>query len=231
MRILVTRPKREAEATAAKLAARGHEPIIAPLLEIEFAPGPELSIEDVKTAVVTSANGIRALARRTPRRDLRVIAVGMQSAAVAQQLGFADIDSAGGDADALIDCVAAKLSPENGPLLYPAGGETRSDVAARLHARGFQVRSEVLYRARAAQALPATAHDALSAHRLDATLFYSPRTAQIFCHLARKDLLDIACTGIVAACISKAAADALTIRFKDVRIAIRPNQADLFDLL
>ena len=37
MRVLVTRPDDDAEETAAKLIALGHEPIVAPLLEIKFS--------------------------------------------------------------------------------------------------------------------------------------------------------------------------------------------------
>ena len=47
MRILVTRPKEHAEETAAKLRARGHTVLVAPLLEIRFAAGPEILLDGV----------------------------------------------------------------------------------------------------------------------------------------------------------------------------------------
>jgi len=39
MRLLVTRPEPDASREAETLIARGHEPVLAPLLAIEFVPG------------------------------------------------------------------------------------------------------------------------------------------------------------------------------------------------
>ena len=44
MRLLVTRPEPDASLEAEELAARGHEPVLAPLLAIEFASGVTLEL-------------------------------------------------------------------------------------------------------------------------------------------------------------------------------------------
>ena len=110
MRVLVTRPRDDAEDTAAKLIARGHEPVIAPLIEIKLLPGDEIALDDVQAVLITSANGVRALAKRTKRRDVKVFTVGEQSAEVARALGFADIVPGRGGAHALAQLAMTTLS-------------------------------------------------------------------------------------------------------------------------
>ncbi len=92
MRVLVTRPVEDAGATAARLRELGHELLIAPLLEIRFRDGPELSLDGFQAIVATSANGVRALIGRTLRpATLPIFAVGPQTAALAREAGFADV--------------------------------------------------------------------------------------------------------------------------------------------
>jgi uroporphyrinogen-III synthase len=91
MRILVTRPREDGEQIAAKLAALGHTALLAPLLEPRFHDGPEPALNDVQAILATSANGIRALIRRTARRDIPIFAVGPQTTEEARAAGFSDV--------------------------------------------------------------------------------------------------------------------------------------------
>jgi uroporphyrinogen-III synthase len=232
MRILVTRPRGDAEETAAKLAARGHEAVIAPLLDIRIRAGAEIALDDVQAVLVTSANGIRALATRTKQRDVKILAVGAQSALAARESGFADVEDAGGDAQALAGLATAFLNPQGGVLLHASGAETRGHLADILSIRGFTVRSEVLYDAVAAKTLPSESRSALVEGRLDAALFFSPRTARIFADIVMKEGLSAACRALDAICISEATALELrALSFRDVRIAAEPHQDALLALL
>src|SRR3954471_3946968 len=103
MRLLVTRPRDDAEAFAALLRARGHEAVVAPVMEVHFIPGPLLPCEGVQAVLATSANGMRALAARTERRDLSVYAVGPQTAEAARVAGFARIIDCDGDSAQLVE--------------------------------------------------------------------------------------------------------------------------------
>src|ERR1700689_137219 len=101
MRVLVTRPYDDALETAAKLKALGHHAILAPLLEIRFRDGAEIALDGVQAILATSANGVRALERRTTQRNVPLFAIGRQSAVVARAAGFSDVQSADGDGTAL----------------------------------------------------------------------------------------------------------------------------------
>src|SRR5690349_18217460 len=101
MRVLVTRPLDDSIETATRLAAQGHESVITPLLSVRFLEGEALSLDGVQAVLATSANGIRALVRRTARRDVPVFAVGRQSAEEARVAGFSDVRNAEGGSAAL----------------------------------------------------------------------------------------------------------------------------------
>jgi uroporphyrinogen-III synthase len=232
MRVLVTRPRGDAENTAAELSVRGHQAVIAPLLDIRFRAGGDIALDDVQAVLITSANGIRALATRSKRRDVKVLAVGMQSADAARELGFADVEDAGGDAQALAGLVIAFLNPQGDALLHAAGAETRGHLADILSGRGFTVRSEVLYDAVAATALPSEARTELVKGTLDAALFFSPRTARIFADIVAREKLKDTCRTLDAVCISEATASELrALSFREVRVAAAPNQDALLALL
>jgi uroporphyrinogen-III synthase len=232
VKILVTRPQEDAERTAAELVARGHEAIIAPLLDIRFRDGPETELGDVQAILATSANGIRALARRTKRRDAPVFAVGPQTAEAARAAGFTDIKSADGDAEALAEATMRWAGPQNGALYHPAGAQTKGGLATRLTAAGFTVRSETLYDAVPVDQLPPAVVAALKTGGIRAVLLYSPRSARCFARAVQAAALGAACRQMEALCISKAAAEALAgLEFRAVRTAPHPDQEGLLGLL
>jgi uroporphyrinogen-III synthase len=221
MRVLVTRPSGDGEATAALLRARGHEVLLAPLMAIRFHDGAAIALDGVQAILATSANGVRALARRTTRRDVPLFAVGRQTAAEAHMQGFVAVLSADGDGADLAKATLGWAKPQNGALLHVAGSNTKGDLAAALAASGFEVRTTVLYDAVSADTLPDEAVSAIRDGALDAVLLFSPRGARVFAELAA----GLDCSGVTAVCISEAAAKALDgLALRAVLVAERPDQ-------
>jgi uroporphyrinogen-III synthase len=224
MRILVTRPLEDGAEIARLLSGRGHQALLAPLLEPRFPEGPLLeegaALKDVAAILATSANGIRALRRRTARRDLSIFAVGPQTADEARRAGFTDVRSADGDAKALAEATG-RWAPPGATLLHVCAEDAPGTLSDQLSASGFTVRRCALYRIEPATHLPPEAEAALQSRALDAAMFFSPRTARIFAALTQTLLTD----GLIALCISPATAEALTPRtFAEIRVAARPNQ-------
>ena len=232
MRLLVTRPIDDAERLAQKLRLRGHEPIIAPLMTVRFHDGPPLVLDRVQAILATSANGVHAVARRSDRRDIAFFAVGPQTAETGRTIGFTEVVDADGDAAALVETVAAKLSPARGALFHAAGAETAGRLRQGLEARGFSVLSEILYDAEPVNTLPPPAAEALAANALDGILVFSPRSAVIFGRLVAAAGLQAHCARLDAYCISAATAAALApIAFARVAVAGAPNQEAMLGLL
>src|SRR5580693_7988832 len=140
MRILVTRPKDDSEATAVRLRALGQAPVLSPLMAVEFADGPELDLSGVQAIAATSANGVRAVARRTKARTLPVFAVGAQTSETARQSGFARVENAHGDSSALAHLLEKSLDPTKGAIFHATGSDAPGTLAADLQSKSFTVR-------------------------------------------------------------------------------------------
>ncbi len=228
MRALVTRPREDAEGIALQLARRGFEVLAEPLLRIEPLAGIAVPLCGAQAILATSANGVRALAAATAERRLPVLAVGDASARCARDLGFSTVSSAGGDADGLVALVKARLRPEAGALIHAAGTAIAGDISGALAAAGYDVRRTVLYRAETAASLSTTLVTALREGTIDLALFFSPRTAATFAHLAPLAGVEGDCGRTAAYCLSGAVAHRLReLPWRRLRIAAHPHQSAL----
>jgi uroporphyrinogen-III synthase len=226
MRILVTRPREDGAETAALLAARGHDALLSPLLETRWFDGPQLDLAGIAAILATSANGVRALIRRTSRRDVPIFAIGPQTTQEAQAAGFARVENADGDAATLAEAVPHWTTPGAGALLHVCGEQNEGALAERLTRHGYAVRREILYVVEPRPLSP-EAMMALRDGDVDAAIFFSPRSARIFVEQAQ----GLPPSGVIALCISPATAKALPHGlFREVRIAAKPNQDALLAL-
>lgn len=236
MKAIVTRPREDAAALVSALAQRGVDALLAPMLTIRAAPDAARLLAErlagAQAVLFTSANGVRAFAAASPRRELPVLAVGDASAAAARMAGFRTVASAGGDVADLVELVTAHLSPQGGALLHAAGATLAGDLAGALAAHGFTVHRATLYEAIPAAALAPEVAAAMRRGEADLALFFSPRTATTFVRLAAAAGVGTACRAIVAVALSPAVAAALAaLSWRAVRIASRPGQDDLLAAL
>jgi len=227
MKILITRPLEDGKEIARRLAERGHQALLAPLLTPRFHEGPEPDLKGVAAVLATSANGIRAFVRRTQRRDFSIFAVGPQTAEEARKAGFTEVRNADGDAKAL--ALAATLwAAKKGVLLHVCGEDAPGTLAENLTLRGFKVRRLPLYAIEAASSLPQEAQSALENGGLDGAMFFSPKSARVFGVLAN----GLPTQNLKAYCISPATAQALScVAFAHIAVAARPNQTAMLALL
>jgi uroporphyrinogen-III synthase len=230
-RALITRPVEDAQPLADALAAHGIEAVIEPLLTISALPTQLPPLDGVRALLFSSANGVRAFAAKSERRDLAVFAVGPATAEAARAAGFTAIETAEGDAEALARLVVERLKPDEGRLIHVAGSTVTGDLAGGLAAQGYAIERIALYDAVPADALSARVADELAAGRIDWVLLFSPRTAAIFARLVRNagraDALKL-CTAL---CLSPAVAEAVSsLPWHRVRITTRPDQANLLAL-
>lgn len=234
MRVLVTRPRAEAERTAAALARRGHAAILAPMLEIETV---DASIRAGEWAglLLTSGNAARALVGH-PARDallgLPVFAVGKQTGLSARELGFGSVTSADGDGGDLVRLILTQNPNLAAPYIYLAGNDRARDLGAELAVNGIKVETVAIYRANAADALPDTVKEALAQKAIGGVLHFSRRTAAIFCDCVGSAGLIGPVQQLAHCALSPRAAEPLAaLGVRDVRIAARPDEDALLDLL
>lgn len=209
----------------------GHAAIVTPLMDIRFVAGPALDLTGIQALLVTSANGARALAARQAGSDiaLPVLAVGDATARAARNLGFTDVESAGGDVDDLARLAADRLRPGDGALLHVAGSKVAGDLAGMLAKAGYTYRRSVLYDARPVAALPQAAQAAIADGAAAGVLLYSPRTAALFRDLALAAGLEGFVENLTAFCLSANVAARAGAGWRRVVVAVRPTEPSLID--
>jgi uroporphyrinogen-III synthase len=209
MRLLVTRPLPDAEATALRLRAAGHDVIIEPLLRAELLEHADAA--DPTAIAVTSRNGVRALAawrQSAGWRDRPVFAVGAATAATATESGFTDVRSADGDGEALARLIATSLDP-GATILYPAAEVRSPAMELALRDSGFDVEVSVAYRMIAADRLPEPVVEALRAGAIDGVLLYSRQGAAVFLRLMEESQIVAALRRLTVFVLSSAVAGGL----------------------
>lgn len=218
--VLITRPEPGAADTAARVAALGFRPVLAPALVLAPRATP---LPAAQAVVVTSPAAPRSLPATL--HGLPLFATGPASADAARAAGFTRVEGAAGEATSLAALVGGRLDPAGGPLLLAVGEGYGEDLAASLRARGFRVIRRVVYAAREAAELPAEAIAALRAGQVGWALFFSPRSARAAMDLiARAGLLGAAGT-ITALALSPRIASILAAwRWAKLRVAEAPHQ-------
>jgi uroporphyrinogen-III synthase len=237
MRLLVTRPRPDAERTAAALTRRGHQVAHAALLRVELVADAALGSGPWSAMVITSPNALRALEahpRRAALLGLPVFAVGRRTAAAARAAGFLDVTAAGGDVRELARCLRewARDDARRDPLLYLAGEDRSGDLAGALAAEGRIVHTVVVYRAIKADEFPPAVAAALAAGQIDGVLHFSRRSAEAYLDCARAAALLDQALAVTHYCLSAQIAEPLTAAgAMTLRIAARPDETALLELI
>ena len=227
----MTRPQPDADRFAAALAEVGVDARVAPLMTVEIDRTATPDLSGCAAIAVTSANGVRALARLTGDRRLPVWAVGPASATEATAQGFAVAGVGGGNVESLADAMGNALAAD-GRVYHAAGADVAGDLAKLLAKRGIACTREVLYRAEIPDVLPPDIAAALANGDVDGAVFFSPRSASSFVRLVRDAGQAAACAGLTAYALSPAVAAACgTIAWRRVREARAPTQEALIDII
>jgi uroporphyrinogen-III synthase len=231
MQALITRPLEDAQPLADLLRARGVATTIEPLLEIVPRAEAEIDLAGVQALLFTSANGVRAFAAKSSRRDIPVLTVGDGSAAAAREAGFTTVAAAGGDVEALAKLVIDTIDPKAGALFHGAASALAGDLQGRLEAAGFTLRRAVLYDAKTATAFSPETRMNLTLGGVDMVLLFSPRTARTFAELWRgAEQPSLART--TALCLSAAVAREIgEMGWQKVAVAEKPDQPSMLGLV
>ncbi len=118
------------------------------------------------------------------------------------------------------------------PLLYLAGSDRARDLGADLAPHGIAVRTVEIYRAHAAEELPAEIVAALRASDIDGVLHFSRRSCEIFVQCAERAGVVAAALRPIQFCISAQAAEPLArAGAGKIRIAVQPEEDALVALI
>lgn len=218
LRLWVTRTQPQAEATAARLRALGHAPVVAPVLEVRSVTVDPARLVGADALAFTSQAAVAAFAAQSPERGLPVFVVGEATAAAARAAGFAQVTppAAGGDVRALADQIAG-AARRPAALLNPTARAPAADLPALLAERGISARGVVIYE---------TAPTPLAGAPvgIDGVLIHSARAAE---QVALRVAPALAATLSLYALSDAAAAGLRNLGFARILVAEHPDEAAL----
>ena len=230
VKMLVTRPEPDAQATLARLDALGIAATAAPLMVRQTLDASLPPPDGFTAMVLTSANAVRSLLDRgvlDHYRHLPVFAVGDRTAREASEAGFERVSSAAGAFQDLVNAMTIARVP--GPIFYPTGKHQSADLAKALAPLGVMVVTAKIYDMVAADALPEAILDELG-DSIGAVLAYSRRSAEIFARLAAS-LSPTKRRSLAMLCLSEAVAEPLLeARFSRISLADRPDEDAMMTL-
>jgi uroporphyrinogen-III synthase len=217
MKLLILRPQPGADATAARVIAAGHTPLIMPLFAVEPVDWEAPPPTDYDHLLLTSANAVRqaganlALYLETP-----VLAVGANTADAARkaELSVAYVGQSG---------VEPLLDGQRGLRLLWLTGEDHIEVEADSSNR---IDRYIVYRS-AAVSIPDD-FDQMT-RSADYVLLHSPRAARHFAALLAER--NIAKSEVSIATLSPNIAEAAGGGWKSIHVAAEPNDAALLSQL
>jgi uroporphyrinogen-III synthase len=170
MRVIVTRPRAQADPLARALRAAGFEPVVCPLIELEPIEDGPIDTAGYDWVVITSANGAEQLARRHRGSLPKVAVIG---AATAGALANLDIDVDFVPSEPSQEALVAEFPRPPGRVLFVGAEEARGLVVAGLGAdfravyRTRRLRPDPPPNGDLAVLASPSAADALAALRLD----------------------------------------------------------------
>jgi uroporphyrinogen-III synthase len=218
-KVLILRPQPGARETAARAAALGLEPVVAPLFTVGACAWRAPEEADFDAVMLTSANAARfAGAGLAPFLRLPCYAVGESTAAAARAAGFTEVHVGSTDGRALVELAVAGGTRR---ILHLCGRDHRPLDDPRLTAT-----RRLVYAAHGCDTLPGNAVDAIADGAL--VLLHSPRAAALFAHLADAAALDRKTVSIAA--ISQAAATAAGRGWRRTTVAGWPRDEALLEL-
>lgn len=213
-RVLVTRPREQAEAWVRALRAAGAEVRVVPMIRIEPAGDADAAERALRglggyhALLLASANAVRELARRARELGVplagagpAVICVGPATASAAREAGLR-VDAtpeARFDAEGLFDAVRAAVPVAGRRFLLPRAAGGRERLVELLRAAGGEVDAVTVYRSAPPALDPGPLRADLAAGEFDTLVFASPSAARHFAALVGDAGLEAARRCTVAA--------------------------------
>ncbi len=225
-RIWVTRTSPDNEKTAGALRQLGFDALALPALRADGLPAKTLD-EQPDAIVFTSVNGVRHHSICPALLDIPVFAVGNRTAQSAALAGYTRVVSADGDVSDLERLIVQSLPPGS-RLLHLSARRPAGDLTGNLDRREYRAIRMAVYETR-----ENTVADLLAylpgLERISGIMIHSPRAGRVVrCCL---DRFPRRFDGVVYCISDAAAAHFLGMEGIDIRVAARPDEAAMLNLI
>jgi len=230
--VVILRPNDNSSELSTAIRDRGMEPIIEPILSIQYLQADYSGVEPDSPLIFTSANAVKAFAAVNSTRDHPIYTVGRNTADIARSSGFQNIESALGTVDDLVELFTNTLKTTQNAPVYVRGDDISADLSGIFAKKGLNIVEITAYKAHPAENLSINLLKAADKGQISGIMFFSARGARTFAALAEQYGRQRAMKAIKALCISDAVVDCLTgLPFQEVVVAVQPNRYGMIQLL
>ncbi len=241
-RILITRPKHQADKFADKVEELGGDPLVFPVIDIvapDFTP-LDAALEEIKDyhwVVFTSANGVNSFFDRLYqlKKDVRsltgvkIAAIGPKTCRAIEKRGLlVDYMPQEYVAEAVIEGMK-KLGVAGKKILLPRADIARQVLPTQLINEGAQVTEVVAYRTVAATRDSGYLLELLEHQKIHVLTFTSSSTVRNFVRLIPKDRLKELLSDVTVACIGPITAN--TARDFELKVHLEADEYTIEGLI
>jgi uroporphyrinogen-III synthase len=230
MKLLLTRPERDAGATAARLVVLGYEVVVAPVTEI-INTGNGVPSADFTAVLATSGNALRALDAESILllQDAPLHCVGEKTAKIARDRGFRSVIVGGGSGEKLVEDIKATYPPGS-HFLYLTGSPRKPIVERGLRASNFAVTSIELYCAQPVADWPGQWREDIE--EADVALHFSRASVEMLLDCTKKAGLLTNLCGMRHLCLSEdVAAPLKVLGIASVEVASQASEDHLIAMI
>lgn len=204
--ILITRNEEKSLFLSKKLQKKGFKTIIYPLFtiipgKISFLQKFLLKFSKIQAVLLTSSNAIPYLEKIKLDKNIKIFAVGNETATNLQKLGYKNIKKGQNSAYSLLKLAQKNLNKKD-LILYLSGEIITQDLAAKLNDDGFKAQKIISYKIKETDFLTNQIIKNIKNNKIDEVVIYSQNTAKIFHTLLKKHDLLKYCKKIKLLCFS-----------------------------
>ena len=190
--ILITKNFNKSHPLIAALKNSGFNVIVEPLFKVEAIEQNVDYLDEVKNIILTSANCEEFFFKAALDRNIRVFAIGRQTANMAKRCGFRNIEIANQKSALTVKELFLKSNVNKSDLtLYPRGEVITMDLKNQLGDLGHNIVDLITYKTINNQSFSEDLLNFCQNNQIHYVSIYSPNSARIFASLAQKhDLVD-----------------------------------------
>lgn len=186
---LIIRAQEEAQKTAKMLETRGFKAIIEPIFSVKKL-AVDVTDKNPQALIITSSNACEAVINSGFTKDVKIFAVGQQSAQQLAAKGYSNITySPENSAASLNNIISASLDPLAGRILYFCGDTITLDFQLELEPLSFRVAKILAYKIKWHENFSPEFLTKIGKEPLNFILFYSQNSLKNFHRLAKNNNL------------------------------------------
>ncbi len=226
--VLITRPVADAVLIAEAVRKHGLTPFIEPMLKIMPLDVRLPDLLPYQAFIFTSANGVRVASSIINERIKPVYTVGVNTAEMADQLGWSSVRPSKGGLVELQGFLAQENWTPGTKFLYLSG----ENVTGEINVPGYDIQRTAVYSALKVNSFSDELLLRLDKEEIKSVLFFSARTAENFVSLLREHKRTDTVSSIKALCISDSVLKSLTdLPWEDVRVSETQDRDGMMALL